>query len=183
MMYGSWGMNCNMQLQLHHFEPFVALLIHKQPKKLKFWKNEKNCLEISSFYSSVPNIKTRPCMVPEIWWATDRQTDRWTDEQEKWHTEVAAHLKKWQTEVSAPHKETTHMWRTWGTTQNFFLAFTDKLEKQILKKVLKWANKKQNYFNIYNAACFKKYEKTPEISLFYTCLSKISMTWPTVPEI
>ena len=134
MMYGSWGMNCNMQLQLHHFEPFVALLIHKQPKKLKFWKNEKNCLEISSFYSSVPKIKTRPCMVPEIWWATDRQTDRWTDEQEKWHTEVAAHLKKWQTEVSAPHKETTHMWRTWGTTQNFFLAFTDKLEKQIFIK-------------------------------------------------
>ena len=65
---------------------------------------------------------------------TDRQTDRWTVEQEKWHTEVAAHLKKWQTEVSAPHKETTHMWRTWGTTQNFFLAFTDKLEKQIFIK-------------------------------------------------
>ena len=47
---------------------------------------------------------------------------------------MAAHLKKWQTEVSAPHKETTHMWRTWGTTQNFFLAFTDKLEKQIFIK-------------------------------------------------
>ena len=74
--YDVWFLRYELQLQLHHFEPFVALLIHKQPKKLKFWKNEKNCLEISSFYSSVPKIKTRPCMVPEIWWATDRQTDR-----------------------------------------------------------------------------------------------------------
>ena len=36
----------------------------------------------------------------------------------------------------------THMRRRWGTPQNFFLAFTDELEKQILKKLLKWANKK-----------------------------------------
>ena len=28
----------------------------------------------------------------------------------------------------------THMWRRWGTTQNFFLAFTDELEKQIFTK-------------------------------------------------
>ena len=26
------------------------------------------------------------------------------------------------------------MWRMWGTTQNFFLAFTDELEKQIFIK-------------------------------------------------
>ena len=36
------------------------------------------------------------------------------------------------------------MWRRWGTPQNFFLAFIDELEKQIIiKKLLKWANKKQ----------------------------------------
>ena len=28
----------------------------------------------------------------------------------------------------------THMWRRWGTSQNFFLAFTDELEKQIFNK-------------------------------------------------
>ena len=48
------------------------------------------------------------------------------------------------------------MWRRWGTPQNFFLAFTDELEKQLIikKKLLKWANKKQ-YFHIYNVAFFK----------------------------
>ena len=28
--------------------------------------------------------------------------------------------------------------------------------KYLLKQLLKWANKKQNNFNIYNAACFLK---------------------------
>ena len=42
------------------------------------------------------------------------------------------------------------MWRRWGTPQNFFLAFIDELKKQIIcKKTVKWANKKQNNFNIY----------------------------------
>ena len=44
----------------------------------------------------------------------------------------------------------------------------DELEKQIIiKKLLKWANKKQNIFNIYNVV-FKKYiykEKHWQISL------------------
>ena len=49
------------------------------------------------------------------------------------------------------------MGRRWDTPQNFFLAFTDELEKQrFVKKLLKWANKKQNNFNIYNVAFFKK---------------------------
>ena len=31
----------------------------------------------------------------------------------------------------------THMWRKWGTPQNFFLAFIDELEKQtIIKKTV-----------------------------------------------
>ena len=28
----------------------------------------------------------------------------------------------------------THMWRRWGTPQNFFLAFINELEKQIIIK-------------------------------------------------
>ena len=31
-------------------------------------------------------------------------------------------------------KKITHMWRRWGTPQNFFLAFIDELEKQIFIK-------------------------------------------------
>ena len=48
------------------------------------------------------------------------------------------------------------MWRRCGTTQNYFLAFTDELEKQILK---------------------------PGLSLFYTCVPKFLMIWSKVPEI
>ena len=29
-------------------------------------------------------------------------------------------------------KKITHMWRRWGTLQNFFFAFIDELEKQII---------------------------------------------------
>ena len=31
-------------------------------------------------------------------------------------------------------KKITHMWRKWDTTQNFFLAFNNELEKQIIIK-------------------------------------------------
>ena len=45
----------------------------------------------------------------------------------------------------------------YNSPHNFFLAFIDELEKQIvIKKLLKWANKKQNEFNICNVAFFKK---------------------------
>ena len=57
--------------------------------------------------------------------------------------------------------------------------------KYLLKKLLKWANKKQNNFNIYIAALFQKKknkEKHQDISLFYTCVTKILMIWSTVPE-
>ena len=54
----------------------------------------------------------------------------------------------------------THMWRRCGTPQNFFLAFIDDLEKQLLKKLLKWVNKKQNNFNVYNVAYFFNKENT-----------------------
>ena len=48
----------------------------------------------------------------------------------------------------------THMWITWGITQNFFLAFPDKLEKQIcIHKQLQWA--KIN-FHIYKVVFLEK---------------------------
>ena len=31
-------------------------------------------------------------------------------------------------------KKITHMWTRWGTPPNFFLSFTDELEKQIIIK-------------------------------------------------
>ena len=52
----------------------------------------------------------------------------------------------------------THMWKRWGKPQNFVLAFIDELEEQLLKKLLKWASKKQNNFNVYNVP-FKKKNK------------------------
>ena len=32
------------------------------------------------------------------------------------------------------YKKKLHMWRRWGTPQNFFWAFIDELEKQIINK-------------------------------------------------
>ena len=54
--------------------------------------------------------------------------------------------------------------------------------KYLLKKLLKRASKEQI---IYNTA-FKKNnnnkEKHLEVSLFYTCVPKISIIWSTIPE-
>ena len=67
--------------------------------------------------------------------------------------------------------------RSWDTTQNFFLAFTDKLEKPIfIKKLFKWANKNKitlifTMFHFLN----KNKEKHLEIPLFYTRVPKISI--------
>ena len=44
----------------------------------------------------------------------------------------------------------------------------------LLKKLLKWANKKCKNFNVYNVVFFKNNkEKHLDISLFYTCVTKI----------
>ena len=48
------------------------------------------------------------------------------------------------------------MRRRWETSRNFCLPFIDELEKNyLLKKLLKWPNKKCKNFNIYNAIFFK----------------------------
>ena len=66
--------------------------------------------------------------------------------------------------------------------QNFFLALIDELEKQIIIKKNCWSGsiKKQNYFNIYNVAFFKKIKKnTAPVDI----IIKILMIWSTVSEI
>ena len=68
------------------FCPFTPLTA----QKIKIFKKWKKHLEISSFYTCVPKIMIRWCMVPEIWCVTDRQMDRWTDRWKKWHIEVGA---------------------------------------------------------------------------------------------
>ena len=56
---------------IFHFGLFFALLLPQQPRKSKFWKHEKEHLEISSFYISLPKILIICYTVPEIWHLTD----------------------------------------------------------------------------------------------------------------
>ena len=49
--------------------------------------NIKKGLEISSFYTCVPKIMIRWCVVPEIWCTTDRWTDWRTDRWADWQTD------------------------------------------------------------------------------------------------
>ena len=74
-------------------------------------------------------------------------------------------------------KKITHKWRRWGTTQNFFLASTDKLEKQIFIKENCWSGPiKNKIIFIFTMLQFKKKiinkEKQLEISLFYILRTK-----------
>ena len=63
---------------LCYFLPFYP---RNSLKNENLKKNEKKHLEVSSFYICVPKIMITWCTVPEIWCATDGQTDRWTDRQ------------------------------------------------------------------------------------------------------
>ena len=54
-------------------------------------------------------------------------------------------------------RKITHMWRRWGTLQNFFLAFIDELEKQIIITPL-WTQK---------IKILKKWKKYLKILSFY----------------
>ena len=69
-----------------NFCPFTHLTAQKTKLKIK----RKKCLEISSFYISVPKIMTRWCTVPGIWCTTDGQTDGRRDRWKKWYIEVGA---------------------------------------------------------------------------------------------
>ena len=52
---------------------------------------------------------------------------------------------------------------------SFWHLLMNLIKNYLFKKLLKWANRKQNNFNIYSVAFLKKnIEKHFEISLFYT---------------
>ena len=56
------------------------------------------------------------------------------------------------------------MWRRWGTPQNFCLEFIVELEKQLFKKVLKWAIKN---VRILKCCIFKKTWRYHYFTLVY----------------
>ena len=68
---------------IFHFGLLFILLPPNDPKILKTWKKP---LEISLFYTCVPNIMITLCTVPEICSMTDEQMDEW----KKWHIETGA---------------------------------------------------------------------------------------------
>ena len=102
MLYCSWDIECDRcnfyfsfwAIICLHFQLLFALpppspFLITQKIKIKK-KNEKKCLEISSFYTCVPKIMITWCTIPETWCATDRWTDGWTEKV----TEVGAPPKK-----------------------------------------------------------------------------------------
>ena len=78
-----------------------------------------------------------------------------------------------------------HMWRRWGTLQNFSLVFIDELEKQIFIKKNSWSEpiKKVGIliFTMLHLKKIIKKEKHLEI-LFYIYVPKILMIWFTVAD-
>ena len=75
---------CMMDVIIFHFRLFFALLPHYLPKKPIFFQKCQKQLEIPSFYTHVPKLMIRWCMVPEI------VHDGW----KKWHVSMwVPHLK------------------------------------------------------------------------------------------
>ena len=72
MMYDSWDMEQDGQ-NFSHFGPFypVALPRLLTTQRIKILKNEKRPLQISPFYTSVPQMTIIWYTVPEIWHLTD----------------------------------------------------------------------------------------------------------------
>ena len=64
-------------IDIFHFELFFCPFTPSPSappltaQKIKISKKSKKQMEISSFYTCVPKIMIRRCMLPEIWCATD----------------------------------------------------------------------------------------------------------------
>ena len=65
MLYGSWNVKHNRNNFFVNLGHFFTLYTNNQ--KIKILKNWKKCLEISSFYTSVPKIIIIFYTVPEKW--------------------------------------------------------------------------------------------------------------------
>ena len=71
ILYCSWDMACDTCNFYFSFYAIFCILTPLTAQKIKMKKNEKKCLEISSFYTSVPKIIIICYTVPEIWHVTD----------------------------------------------------------------------------------------------------------------
>ena len=65
MMYGSWDMERERQI-FFSFWTIFCLFTPLTTQKIKILKKWKKCLEISSFYTSVPKIMIICYTIPEI---------------------------------------------------------------------------------------------------------------------
>ena len=73
MLYCSWDMACDRcNCYFSFWAIFCPFTPPINPTNQNFKTMKKKSLEISSFYTCVPNI-IRWCTVPEIWCATDKQ--------------------------------------------------------------------------------------------------------------
>ena len=83
MMYGSWDMVCDRCNCYFSFGAIFCSFALLTAQKITIFKKWKKHLEILSFYTCVPKIMIRWCIVPEIWCAADGQKggqmDGWTD--------------------------------------------------------------------------------------------------------
>ena len=66
---------------------FLPFYPPNDPKNQNFKNMKKNRLDTSPFYTCISKIMIIWCTVPEIWCATDRQTNRRTDGQTDWQTD------------------------------------------------------------------------------------------------
>ena len=90
-LYCSWDMTrsgCNFCFNLGLYFSFLPLYSPKN-KNFKKMKKNKKILEIL-FYTCVPKTMIRWCTVPEIWCATNGQTDGRTGGRKRWHIQAGA---------------------------------------------------------------------------------------------
>ena len=88
-LYCSWDMVCDTCNCYFSFCAIFCPFTAQKSKFQNFKKKKKNYLEISLFYTCIPQIMIRSCTVPKIWCVIDGRTDR---------------CKKWQIEVGAQPK-------------------------------------------------------------------------------
>ena len=72
MMYGSWDMKHDRQNFLSFWTVFLPFYLPNNLKNQTFEKLKKKSMEILSFYTCVPQMKIKWCMVPEILSMTER---------------------------------------------------------------------------------------------------------------
>ena len=89
MLYCSWDIACDRCKLLFFILGFYLPFYPSNRSKNQNFKKWKKCLEISSLYTHVPKIMIRCIQFLRygVWWV-DRQMDRCTNSQKKWHIEV-----------------------------------------------------------------------------------------------